>query len=490
MKFFKYISLSLLLLCGCQVKQADIPAFDWLQGANRPDLSWAREVGAVTHPKGDTFVVNDFGADATGNTLTTTAIQAAINACATSGGGKVTFKPGTYLTGAIFVKSGVELHIPEGTMLVASEDLAEYPELDSRIAGIEMVWPSAVLNIVNQQNAAISGNGIIDCKGEVFWNKYWEMRKEYEKENLRWIVDYDCKRVRGVLVSESKNITLSDFTLRRTGFWGVQILYSELCTLNGLMVNNNYGGHGPSTDGIDIDSSSRILIENCEVDCNDDNICLKAGRDADGLRVDRPTEYVVIRNCIARKGAGLITCGSETSGGIRNILAYDLKAYGTTTMLRMKSALNRGGIVENIYMDRVEGDTVKFVIAADLNWNPKYSYSELPEKFAGEEIPPHWTVMLTPVQPVELGYPRFRNVYLSNARVNYADTFITASGWNDDLKLSNFCFYNIEANAQKAGFVRYTDGFRFDNIRLKTADQSEIAFTSNQNLSPVVTYLK
>lgn len=128
------------------------------------------------------------------------------------------------------------------------------------------------------------------------------MRKEYEAKGLRWIVDYDCKRVRGILVERSSDITLSGFTLMRTGFWGCQILYSDHCTINGLTINNNIGGHGPSTDGIDIDSSTHVLVENCDIDCNDDNICIKSGRDADGLRVNRPTEKIVIRNCIARKG--------------------------------------------------------------------------------------------------------------------------------------------------------------------------------------------
>ena len=110
------------------------------------------------------------------------------------------------------------------------------------------------------------------------------MRKEYEKKGLRWIVDYDCKRVRGILVERSSDITLKGFTLMRTGFWGCQVLYSNYCTIDGLVINNNLGRHGPSTDGIDIDSSTNILIENCDVDCNDDNICIKSGRDADKLK--------------------------------------------------------------------------------------------------------------------------------------------------------------------------------------------------------------
>ena len=168
-------------------------------------------------------------------------------------------------------------------------------------------------------------------------------------------------------------------------------------------INNNIGGHGPSTDGIDIDSSTNILIEHCDIDCNDDNICIKAGRDADGLRVNRPTENVVVRHCITRRGAGLITCGSETSGSIRNVLGYQLKAFGTSSALRLKSAMNRGGTVENIYMTQVEVDSVGSILAADLNWNPSYSYSRLPMEFEGKDIPEHWKVMLTPVEPKENG---------------------------------------------------------------------------------------
>ena len=168
--------------------------------------------------------------------------------------------PGYYRIGAIYLKSNVNLHLNQGTTLIASENIDLYPEMRSRVAGIEMVWPSAVINILDAENAAISGAGTLDCRGKIFWDKYWTMRKDYEKRKLRWIVDYDCKRVRGMLISNSRHITLKDFTLMRTGFWGCQVLYSDQCTLNGLKINNNVGGHGPSTDGIDIDSSTLSLI--------------------------------------------------------------------------------------------------------------------------------------------------------------------------------------------------------------------------------------
>ena len=103
------------------------------------------------------------------------------------------------------------------------------------------------------------------------------MREEYEKKNLRWIVDYDCKRVRGVLVSNSKHITLKDFTLVRTGFWACQILYSDHCSVSGLTINNNVGGHGPSTDGIDI-----VLLHGSQILTK---LCLRYASSCDGAEL-------------------------------------------------------------------------------------------------------------------------------------------------------------------------------------------------------------
>ena len=450
-------------------------SFEWGQVPQQPDLSWADSVGSRQLP-GDKMIIsaNSFGAVADSTVLSTEAIQKAIDSCSVSGGGTVTLQPGYYQTGALFVKSGVNLQLDKGVTLLASPHIHHYPEFRSRIAGIEMTWPAAVINIVDEKNAAVSGEGTLDCRGKVFWDKYWEMRKEYVAKGLRWIVDYDCKRVRGMLISNSRHITLKDFTLMRTGFWGCQVLYSDQCTLNGLKINNNVGGHGPSTDGIDIDSSTNILIENCEVDCNDDNICLKAGRDADGLRVNRPTENIIVRGCIARKGAGLITCGSETSGCIRNVLGYNLQAYGTSSTLRLKSAMNRGGTVENIYMTQVTADNVRHVLAADLNWNPSYSYSTLPAEYEGKEIPEHWKVMLTPVTPKEKGYPHFRNVYFSHVRAKRSKCFITASGWNDSLRIENFYLFNIRAQVKTAGKIVYGKKVRLSEIYLEVEDKSQV----------------
>ena len=320
---------------------------------SQPYKSWSDKVGAKSFPKKEkTYWVNSYGAVIDTVTLNTTAIQKAIDACSKNGGGIVAFKSGTYVLGSIFLKSNVHLRIDKNVTLLGSQNFSDYKEINTRIAGIEMEWPAALINVIDAQNAAVTGEGVVNGRGKFCWDKYWKMRKqEYEPKGLRWIVDYDAKRVRTILVQNSSDITLSKVTLKNAGFWTVQLLYSTRVTVDGLVIRNNEDGVGPSTDGIDIDSSSWVLVENCDIDCNDDDFCLKAGRDWDGLRVNRPTEYVVIRNSIARKGGGLLTLGSETSGSIRHVLATGLTALGTGNGFHIKSASTRGGVVSDIGMD-------------------------------------------------------------------------------------------------------------------------------------------
>src|SRR5690606_6918890 len=321
---------------------------------------WRTKVGAQSQPtKIKEFIVNDYGAKNDGITLNTNAIQSAIDACAKEGGGLVRFQSGAYLSGSIFVKSNVHLRIDSGVTLLGSQDIDDYKVIDTRVAGIGMEWPAALINILHQENAVISGRGLIHAQGKPFWEQYWRMRtEEYEPKGLRWIVDYDARRPRTILVSDAKNITLKDLEIQQAGFWTVQILYSSYVTVDGLTINNNVDGHGPSTDGIDIDSSSWILVQNTDIDCNDDNFCIKAGRDADGLRVNRPAEYIVIRDCFARRGGGLLTLGSETSGSIRHVYASNIQGSGTKNCLNIKSAITRGGTVEHIVLENVKMDSV------------------------------------------------------------------------------------------------------------------------------------
>lgn len=433
---------------------------------------WVAQVGArKLMVRTSLFSANKYGAEKNSKVLNTASIQKAIDACAAAGGGIVTLEPGSYLTGSLFLKSHVQLNIQEGVKLLGSQQISDYPEIATRIAGIEMKWPAALINLIDCTNASITGKGVVNAQGKVFWDIYWKMRKEYDAKGLRWIVDYDAKRPRTILVQGSSDITLKQLTLQQAGFWTVQLLYSNHVTVDDLLIQNNIGGHGPSTDGIDVDSSSWVLIENCDIDCNDDNFCLKAGRDWDGLRVNRPTEYVVIRNCIARKGSGLLTLGSETSGSIRHVFATNLRGKGTKNALNIKSAITRGGIVEDIYFENITMDSIGTFLQVNMNWNPAYSYSKLPAGYQESELPVHWKKLLTKVEPVEKGTPTFRDIFISNITINGAAQAISASGLPKS-RLKNFKFENVKVTAATAGLIEYAAGWKFKQVKIVTHDNS------------------
>ena len=423
--------------------------------------------------------MNDFGATTDTIKVVTSLIQKAIDACAKGGGGVVSFKPGVYLSGSIFLKSNVQLKIDKGVLLKGSQSFADYPEIDTRIAGIEMKWPAALINVINQKNVMVSGEGKVNAQGKFCWDKYWTMRKDYDARGLRWIVDYDAKRVRTFLVQSSSDVTLKGLTFSNAGFWTVQLLYSDHLTVNGLTIRNNEDGKGPSTDGIDVDSSTWVLVENCDIDCNDDDFCLKAGRDADGLRVNKPTEYVVIRKCVARKGGGLLTLGSETSGGIRHVLATGLTAKGTGNGFHIKSALTRGGTVEDIHFQNIAMDSVGNAFMYTMNWNPSYSYSALPKGYNYDSIPPHWKTLLQKVEP-EQGRPHFKNIYVNNVIVKQARKAINAAGLKEST-LDNFNFSSVVVNADTAGEVSFANDWTGKDIQLKTKDGSRIAVKESAN---------
>jgi polygalacturonase len=430
------------------------------------NLDWVSDVGAKHFPAAaKVYSVNKFGAVKNSNKLSTVAIQKAIDECSKKGGGVVTFEKGTYVMGAVFVKENVHLRIDEGVLILGSENVKDYPEMPSRIAGIEMVWPSALINILNVKNAAVTGNGIINARGKFNWDLYWKMREEYEKKGLRWIVDYDVKRVRTFLVQNSEHVTLKGLTFKNAGFWTVQVLYSKYVTVDGVIIRNNEDGHGPSTDGVDIDSSSWVLVENCDIDCNDDNFSLKAGRDWDGLRVNRPTEFVVIRKSLARRGGGLITLGSETSGGIRHILAADLIGKNTDNGLRIKSATTRGGTIEDVHFKNIVLDSVNNAFQFNLNWNPAYSYSALPQGYSYETIPAHWKAMLHKVEPAERGIPHAKDFYIENVKATNVNTAIVAGGLPQSL-IHNFNFKNSTIQAHVLSDVEFISDWTFENFNV------------------------
>ncbi len=425
------------------------------------------------------FHAADYGAKGDGKTDDTAAIQGTIDAAAKTGG-TVVLKPGVYLSGALFLKSGTHLRLDEGVVVRGVENLAGYPIMPTRVAGIEMKWPAALINVYEQSGVKISGQGTLDGDGKIWWDKYWTLRRDYQPRGLRWAADYDCQRPRLIQIYKSSNVDLQGLQLQRSGFWTVHICYSRQVTVQGVTIRNNIGGKGPSTDGIDVDSSSNVLVEHCDIECNDDAICLKAGRDADGLRVNRPTGHVVIRDDTVRAGAAGVTFGSETSGGIDDVEAYRIHVLGSVSNgILFKSASTRGGTVEHIVIHDMDIHGVNTAIGVALNWNPSYSYAKLSQGMIS--VPDYWRVLLQPVPPA-LGLPHVRNVQISAIQAAGAGRAFAVSSYADS-PLENFTFRDLDIAAKTAGSIQNAENWKFTNTRIQTADGSRVSVKDSRDVT-------
>ncbi|MBZ5579421.1 MAG: right-handed parallel beta-helix repeat-containing protein [Acidobacteriia bacterium] len=425
------------------------------------------------------FRANDFGAKGDSVTVNTAAIQNALDA-AGKAGGTIVFAPGTYLTGSLFLKSGTHLRLDKGVEVRGVREQSAYPILPTRVAGIEMEWPAALINVYEQSGVTISGEGAIDGDGKMWWDAYWKLRAEYEPQGLRWAADYDCQRPRLIQIYKSANVEVRGLTLKRSGFWTVHICFSTKVTVDGITIRNNIGGRGPSTDGVDVDSSSDVLVENCDIECNDDAVVLKAGRDADGLRVNRPTERVVVRDITVRAGTAGITFGSETSGGIRHVEAYRIHVLPSVPMgIFFKSARTRGGTIDDVSIHDVDvrGATTAFRI--EFNWYPNYSYAKIPE--GRTNVPGYWLVLAQPVPP-EKGLPRLRNVRIANLRATGVQEAFSVGAY-PQAPLRNLTFTHIDIQARRAGAIQNAQDWKFEDARIQTADGSRVALKNSRGVT-------
>jgi hypothetical protein len=289
-------------------------------------------------------------------------------------------------------------------------------------------------------------------------------------------VDYDAKRVRLMVLDGASDVTVEGVHLKRSGFWTVQVLYSDHVTVDGVTITDN---QGPSTDGVDIDSSSWVLVANTDIANNDDTICLKAGRDFDGLRVNRPTEYVFIRDNVMRKGAGILSFGSETSGGIRHVVAVRNHGSGTTAGLIFKSARTRGGFVSDVLVRDMTIENATTAFSFTLDWNPSYSYATLPSDTAG--IPAHWRILTTPVAPPERGLAEFSNITIEDVRVSKVRRIFAASGL-PQRPIHDVRWRNVAAGGEDAGTIAFARDWRMENVHLTVPGGATVKITDSANV--------
>ena len=411
-----------------------------------------------------------YGADPTAQRLATSAIQQAINSAQQND--VIVIPQGRFLTGALFLKSGVSLRLDAGAQLVGSQDLADYPLINTRVAGIDMRWPAGIINIIDCENVSITGTGTIDGQGAIWWQRYWGddersgMVGDYSARGLRWVVDYDCQHPRNILVFESQSILLRDFTSRESGFWNMHLCYSRHIAVEGVQISNSAG---PSTDGIDVDSCEQVRIERCIVSCNDDNICIKSGRGREAAQKARAARDIVIRGCTLNKGSG-ITLGSETSGGIERVLIEDNAFNGTGVGFRIKSARNRGGFIRDITVQNLRLTDVRFPVLIQLNWFPQYSYgdqSNLSDK------PEHWRKLAEGVEG-ETGLTAVSGLTIKKMTARRSDSKCFSRAFfiegYPERPVVGLTLEGILIDASEFGKISGVDGLRFKDVQVTSVE--------------------
>ena len=419
--------------------------------------------------------IRDFGAIGNGIKKDTHAIQEAINQGAEEGV-SVFISKGTYLVGALFLKEGSKLKFEEGATLLGSKDLADYPEIETRVAGVEMLWPAAILNAISANNVEISGAGLIDGQGQHWWDIYCGadknsgLRVDYDAKGLRWIADYLVKRPRSCLIYEAENIKVSDITFERAGFWNLQITYANNVLVQNVKISDN---HGPSTDGIDIDSSTNVRVTGCEASCGDDCIVIKSGRDGDGFRVGRISENIEIDNCKIKSGYG-ITLGSEVSGGIRGVHIHDIEFENTDCGFRMKSSKERGGFIEDVIIENLHMKNVQFPFSWIMDWHNSYN-RKLFENI--EQLPEMWQAVALQI-PENMQMTKVRNISLSNVKATLDPGYALPARAFDlvafpEKPMENIRFSQCSIEAKEFGRIVAVNGLKFNDVTISIAGEND-----------------
>jgi exo-poly-alpha-galacturonosidase len=375
------------------------------------------------------FVVSDHGAVGDGTTVNTQAIQTLIDQTAKDGGGTIVIPKGTFLSGALYFKQGVNLIVEKDAVLKSTTAIADFPPIYTRWEGIERYWTSAFLNFVGMKNVEVTGEGTVDGSGDA-WSNFGQntrgargpgaagqgqrgarggdaaanpetaaapppLPKPSEvypsplptTATVNLAPDRTKTPVinaagvalgrgagggintppRAIVFQNCSEVRIAGLTLKNQARWGYVFIYCENVVAEKLTAKAEH--YIPSSDGMDIDSCKNVLVTGCYFDCNDDCISLKSGKDEDGLRVNRPCEDIIIEKTTFAYGHGGAAMGSETSGGIRNVEVRDCIAEANNwAPIRFKTQPSRSGVVENITYRNLELRDVRQAVEFTMAW--------------------------------------------------------------------------------------------------------------------------
>ncbi len=501
-------SVIALLFITAQIQAADVETNFYLK-----DLPFAAPEVNIPVFAADTFLVTGFGALGDGQAINTLAFEKAINTCSGNGGGVVLVPNGIWLTGPIKFKNNVNLHLQRGALLLFSNKFEDYPLIRNTWEGLEEVRCLAPISGFDLTNIAITGEGVIDGAGDA-WRpvKRFKMTDSQWKELLKsggalsadgkvwWpsegardgadlvkslnskgdaaIADYAAAReyLRPVLVNfvNCKNILLDGPTFQNSPAWNIHPLMCENLIVRNVTVRNPW--YSQNGDGIDIESCKNALIYNSSFDVGDDAICIKSGKNEYGRKRGKPSENIVIANCVVYHGHGGFTIGSEMSGGVKNVYVTDCTFLGTDVGLRFKSTRGRGGIVENIFINNI---FMKDIPMEAIRFNMFYeNKAPIPED--DEVQKPLFSA--TPKVPVDEGTPVFRNIDIKNIICKGAGQAVLMQGL-PEMPLTGVNLENISIACKKGVVFVEVDQIKFKNLDIRTTGNTSVVLFNSRNIT-------
>jgi len=420
--------------------------------------------------------LTDFGGVGDGITLNTEAFAEAIDALSKKGGGKLVVPQGVWHTGPIVLKSNIELHLKSGAVILFAADESLYPIIETSFEGLDTRRLQSPIYAKGATNIAITGNGVIDGNGQ-YWRpvkkgkvtaSHWksllaipgsqELKKDYwvpsagyakgeqganmNVPNAQTEEEWNAiKRfLRPVMISlvQCKNVMLKGLIFQNSPAWNLHPLMCENVIIDKVLVRNpSYAQNG---DALDLESCKNALIINSRFDAGDDGICIKSGKDADGRRRGIPCENVVVDGCTVFAGHGGFVVGSEMSGGVKNIMVENCQFLGTDVGLRFKSTRGRGGIVENIYINKVSMTDIK---TDAITFNMYYGGKSVAEMLADGDNPDNTTKM-----PVTEETPIFRNIHIADCVCNGAGRAMEFNGL-PEMPIDGITLQNLTILAKK-----------------------------------------
>lgn len=422
------------------------------------------------------YNVLEHGAVPDGKTKNTAALQKAIATLATAGGGTLWFPAGKYLTGSLHLESNLILHLDAGAELLYSGDAADSPLVPSRWECTNAFTHSPLIYANGKTNISITGRGTINGVGKNWWWRNtrqdparraealpaveaWralyiriEAGEKLTKEDFTVAAGY--LRPSLVVFYECKNILVEGITITDSPMWLLHPIYSDDIVVRGV----RFISDGPNGDGIDIDSCRNVRISDCFFTTGDDCIVIKSGRDNDGRRTARPTEYVTITNCVMYKGHGAVVIGSETSGGIRNITASNCIAKGTDRGIRIKTQRGRGGVLENFRFD---------------NWvieDARIEAFEITSRYGR-----------TAEEPLSERTPTLRNISYSNITVINAKQVASIEGLPEKA-IEQLRFTDINATGESGFIVDNVSDVELHHVRVTATKGSAFQVTAGNSL--------